>query len=160
MRRDLIALPDDSKVWIYQAEKKIDEEVSKRIKEALYHFSMQWQSHGKELDSYAHLFHNQFIVLVVDGSSLPSGCSIDSSVHFITELANKFDINFFDRMTFAYMEQDHVMTIKNSEFKSAYQSNTINNGTLMFDNLVNNKGDFLEKWIVPLEESWHTKFLN
>jgi len=160
MRRDLIALPDDSKVWIYQAKQPLDEQSSQAIKDSLYDFSMQWKSHGQDIDSYAHLFHNQFIVLVADGSQLPSGCSIDSSVHFITELGNKYKADFFDRMTFAYLEDDHVKTISNVEFKNAYTSNLVSKETLMFDNLVTNKKDFLEKWILPLEESWHTKFLN
>jgi len=121
---------------------------------------MQWTSHGKVIDSYAHLFHNQFIVLVADGSELPSGCSIDSSVHFITDLGKLHRVDFFDRMTFAYLEDDHVNTINNIDFKQAYKEKVVSNETLMFDNLVNNKKDFLEKWIVPLEDSWHTKFLN
>ncbi len=160
MRRDLIALPEDSKVWIYQSDKKIADQASQDIKDALYTFSMNWQSHGSELDSYAHLFHHQFVVMVADGSQLPSGCSIDSSVHFISALGEKHGIDFFNRMNFAYLIDDHVHTVKSSELKAAYSNKIINEETLMFDNLVNIKSDFLEKWIVPLRDSWHTKFLD
>jgi len=159
MRRDLIALPEDSKVWVYQAKQKISDDVAEKIKSALYDFSMSWVSHGKELDSYGHLFHSQFIVLVADSSNLPSGCSIDSSVHFIEELGKKYDVDFFDRMTFTYMIDDQVEIVHSSQLADFYKDNKVNDDTLMFDNLVNDKTHFITEWIKPLNESWHKKFL-
>lgn len=159
MRRDLIALPEDSKVWVYQAGKKITDDVTEQIKEALYNFSMSWVSHGQELDSYGHLFHSQFIVLVADGSNLPSGCSVDSSVHFIQALGNKYNIDFFDRMTFTYMIDEEVHTIHSSKLGQSYKSGLITDETFMFDNLVSDKEHFITEWIKPLNESWHKKFL-
>ncbi len=159
MRRDLIALPEDSKVWVYQANKALSDEISQLIKADLYDFSMSWSSHGKELDSYSHLFHYQFVVMVADGSNLPSGCSIDSSVHFLEALGKKYEVDFFDRMTFAYMVDDHVKFVKSSEFPDYYSSNKITDETLMFDNLVDSKSKFIEGWIKPLKDSWHTKFI-
>lgn len=159
MRRDLIALPDDSRVWVYQAREPIDHERTDAIKEALYNFTMQWSSHGHELDSYAHLFHHQFLVMVADGSSLPSGCSIDASVHLIEDLGREHNVDFFDRMTFAYMEDEEIKTIHKSALPSAYEKGEVSDETFFFDNLVNNKSTFLENWIVPLGESWHKKFV-
>ena len=158
MRRDLIALPDDSKVWIYQATNPISEDVSDLIKDDIYNFTMQWASHGHALDCYGHLFHYQFLVLVADANSLPSGCSIDSSVHFIKTIGEKYNIDFFDRMRFAYLEGEDIKTVSNIEFKDLAASGDINSETYMFNNLVDNKGTFLENWIIPLNESWHQKF--
>lgn len=159
MRRDLIALPDTSRVWIYQSPVMIDDDTTEKIKADIYDFTMQWASHGQELDCYGHLFHYQFLVLVVDGSNLPSGCSIDSSVHFIQGLNEKYNVDFLDRMTFTYLEEDHVHSLPSTDFKSAVSDGKINEHTLVFNNLVDNKTDFLEKWIVPVNESWHKRFL-
>lgn len=158
MRRDLIALPDNSKVWIYQAPAPVSYEVSEEIKKELYDFTMQWKSHGHELDCYANLFHYQFLVFVADPSNLPSGCSIDSSVHFISELGKKYQVDFMDRETFAYMYEDKVNYIAKDDFSHGFSSGQLSEEIMMFDNLVNNKADFLEKWVVPLEESWHRRF--
>lgn len=158
MRRDLIALPDSSKVWIYQAPAPVSYEVSEQIKKDLYDFTMEWKSHGHELDCYANLFHYQFLVFVADSSNLPSGCSIDSSVHFIQALGDKYGVDFMDRETFSYMVDDTVHSIAKSDFKGGFESGKLGEEILMFDNLVQNKADFLERWVVPLEESWHRKF--
>ncbi len=159
MRRDLIALPDSSKVWIYQCKEPVSYEVGEQIRQDLYDFSMQWSSHGVELECYGNLFHYQFVVLVADPSNLPSGCSVDSSVHLVQELGQKYDRDFMDRMTYAYMENDRVKTISHQDFPSAYKTGQINEETLIFNNLVDNKATFLEEWIVPLKESWHRKFI-
>lgn len=159
MRRDLIALPDDSKVWIYAADAKIPEEDAELIKERLYDFTMKWQSHGTEVDCYGHLFHNRFIVLVADESNLPSGCSIDSSVHFIQALGHHYRVDFFNRLVFSYLQNDEVHTIHKSQLKDAFNDKKIGLETLMFDHLVKTKKAFLEEWIIPLKDSWYMKWI-
>ncbi len=159
MRRDLIALPEDSRVWVYAADKEISDHVSDIIKEQLYDFSLQWRSHGQELDCYAQLFHQQFLVFVADSSALPSGCSIDSSVHVIKELSQQHGIDFFNRMVFQYFEDEHIRNIKKSDLKDAYNKGMITNETLFFNNLVTSKSEFINDWIIPLSDSWHSKFV-
>ncbi|MBT8230295.1 MAG: hypothetical protein KJO50_08545, partial [Bacteroidia bacterium] len=75
MRKDLIALSDDSKVWVYQADKTVDDDTEQRIKKDLHDFSMNWLSHGTPVDSYVNLFHKRFLVFVADDTNHVSGCS-------------------------------------------------------------------------------------
>ena len=159
MRRDLIALPDDSKVWVYQSDKVISDEKTESIMSSLYDFTMQWASHGHELDSYANVFHYRFIVVVADGSHLPSGCSIDASVHMIEDLGQQYGLQLFDRMQFAYMVDDQIFSMQSSDLPLAYKEGRITDDTLFFNNLVKTKAAFLEEWIIPLKDSWHTRFL-
>ncbi len=159
MRRDLIALPDDSRVWVYQADQFISESATEHLMSKLYNFTMTWSSHGAELDSYATIFHYIFLVVVADPHRLPSGCSIDASVHVIEDLGNQYNLNFMDRMQFAYLKNDIVHTIQSNDLGEAYRNGLINDNTLFFDNLVNTKEALLERWILPLKESWHTRFL-
>ena len=159
MRRDLIALPDESKVWIYQADHKIDVPVTDKIKSHLYDFTMSWQSHGAELDCYGHVFHNRFLVLVTDESNHPSGCSIDSSVHFVKSIGAQYGIDFFDRLKIGYIDDNEIKLIHKNEFKQAYDDQIITGETLMFNNLVKSKSEFLDEWVVPLKDSWYMKWI-
>ena len=159
MRRDLIALPEDSKVWIYQSKSEISTEDTEAIMSSLYDFTMKWASHGHELESYANVFHYRFVVLVADGSHLPSGCSIDASVHMVEDLGKKHGLELFDRMQFAYFQGDHIATMHSSELPEAYKSGKVSDDTLFFNNLVNNKRSFLDEWIIPLRDSWHSRFI-
>ena len=56
--------------------------------------------------------------------------------------------------------EDQVKQIHSSELKNAFQKGIINTETLMFDNLVNNKTDFINDWLKPLNESWYNKFID
>jgi len=159
MRRDLIALDDRSKVWVYQSNVHIEDEICDSIREQIYDFTMQWSSHGQELQCYGNLFHNRFLVLVADDTTHIGGCSIDSSVHFIKSLEHKFNLDFFDRLNFSYVVDDHFNFVHNSELKEAYTSGQLNDDTLMVNNLVKTKEEFLTQWIIPLNESWYKKLL-
>ena len=40
------------------------------------------------------------------------------------------------------------------QFKHAFENNLITSETLYFNNLVLTKKELLQKWIIPLKESW------
>ncbi len=161
MLRDLIALPDDSKVWIYQANRPLTYEELDLVRPLLYEFSRSWNSHGIDVESYANVFHMQFFVLVADESKLGvSGCSIDSSVHLMKTIEQKLDIDLFDRLLYAYFEGEEIKVIQSNEFKEAYDTGKLNAETLVFDNLVDTKEKFLTQWIKPIKDSWHNAFVS
>ncbi len=159
MRRDLIALPDSSRVWIYQSSEPIKPEHSDDIKKALYDFTMNWKSHSASVESYAHLFHNRFLVFVADESSHVSGCSIDSSVHLIKTIGEALEIDFFDRMHLAYLKEDVVHDIHISDIGAKINAGIIDKNTLIFDNMVKDKRSFIDDWVKPIEESWYAKYI-
>jgi hypothetical protein len=119
-----------------------------------------WTSHNQDLLTYGNIFHLRFLALFVDETIAgASGCSIDKSVHFVEELGKKFGIDFFRRDVFAYLKDDEVRFVNQANFNEAYQNGDIDDETLMFDNLVKVKYDFIKKWLVPLRDSWHRKFI-
>lgn len=158
--RDLIALDDSSKVWLYQANRAFTDQETNEIKEKIFQFVQSWSSHNRDLMAYGNLFHYRYIGLFVDESqSMASGCSIDTSNHFVQSLGQEYGVDFFDRMLFTYMQDEKVYDIHSSKMKDAYTSGRIDKDTLFFNNLVKDKGEFLTKWIYPLEESWHYRFV-
>ncbi len=159
---DLIALEDTSRVWLYQADRELSYDELDFIREKLFYFLRQWTSHNMELCVYGNVFHRRFIGLFVDDSKAtgPSGCSIDKSVHFVRELGQALNVDFFNRLLFAYFEEDEqIKVVSKEEFEGLYTSNTINEDTLVFDNLVKTKGEFLTSWIRPIKETWHKNML-
>ena len=153
-------LSDDSKVWIYQANRPFSKEEVESLEPVLAKFAEQWVSHNRQLLAYAGVFSDQFIVLMVDESMAgASGCSIDSSVHFVKQIESTYRVNLFDRMTFTYKSGDTVMTAPREEFARLYESGVINDDTLVFDTLVKTKKDFQEGMIKPLAESWHKRMV-
>lgn len=157
---DLIALDNSSKVWIYQSDQEFSYDELDDAREDIFHFLNDWTSHSNDLTCYGNIFHRRFLAFFVDETKAStSGCSIDTSVKFVEYLGNKLNKNFFDRMTYAYMIDEEIYTIKHANLASAYAEKIINDDTLVFDNLVKTKEEFLKHWIRPLHTSWHSKFI-
>lgn len=153
-------LPDTTRVWIYQAQQPFPTDKLVEIRQHLSKFATSWVSHNNQLRAYGEIYHNQFIVLMVDESLAgASGCSIDKSVHFIKQLEQHYQVDLFDRMTFTYKDGDAVKSAPRLEFATLYEAGKINDTTLVFDNLVKTKEEFETKWVKPLGESWHKRMV-
>ncbi len=153
-------LPDTTRVWIYQANQPIADEQVPQVRDKIKSFAQNWVSHNRDLRSYGDLLHNRFVVLLVDESQAgASGCSIDSSVHFLKGLQAEYGVDLFDRMVFSFKQGDEVISLNRSEFAQWYAEGKINDDTLVFDTLVNNKKDLEENWLKPLKDSWHRRMI-
>jgi len=150
----------ESKVWIYQSNLKFTDEEISEIDTQIQNFVTQWVSHNQALLAYGKLYHNRFIVLMVDESQAgASGCSIDKSVHFVKAMGFHHGVDFMDRMNFAYKLDDEIVSAHRDEFARQFQSKKINKDTLVFNNLVKDKGEFEKAWVVPLKDSWHARMV-
>ena len=153
-------LPDTTRVWVYQSNKPFPKENIPEVKMKIMQFAQNWVSHNRQLQAHGDLIHDQFVVLMVDESMAgASGCSIDSSVYFLKSLQAEYGVDLFDRMTFTYQQDGTVHTASREEFAQRYQEGVIDDNTLVFDNLVNNKGDFEKAWLKPLGNSWHRRMV-
>jgi hypothetical protein len=76
-------LPEESKIWIYQSNRKFSDAEFSEIETDLQAFLENW-AHTTSLVSSYQLKYNRFIILAVDQDvQTATGCSIDSSVEFI-----------------------------------------------------------------------------
>ena len=159
--QDHNSLAEQSKVWIYQADRELSKEEVMIVEPLLADFIENWTSHNQELKAFGGLYHQRFIVLMVDESNAgASGCSIDKSVHFMEFLGQRLQLDFFNRMNFAYMVNSEVRTVRMDELPAAFESAEVKEDTLMFDNLVKTKEEFVKSWLKPLKESWHHQFID
>lgn len=153
--KDVPAYPAESKVWVYQASRDIDETETFEINQLLKRFVAQWTAHNRELNGWGSILYDRFIVLMVDETKAPaSGCSIDSSVHFLQEIERQYNLSLFDRLHLAYLKGDQLKTTHRSEVGSLAETGELTPETLVFNNMVTTKQGLNEQWLVPLRESW------
>ncbi len=153
-------LPDSTRVWIYQSNRSFSDTEIEQLRTAINRFTTQWVSHNQQLRAFGNIFHNQFIVLMVDESLAgASGCSIDKSVYFIKKIENDFKINLFDRMNFTFKDGNEIKMAQRDDFAKLFSEGKITNETIVFDNLVKTKKDFDEAWLKPLSQSWHKRMV-
>ena len=154
------AFPTSSKVWIYQANQPIDTNDLEKANDMATAFANSWESHGRGLKATATILHDRFLFIMVDESMTgASGCSIDSSVEFVRQLGTAINRDFFDRMIFSYKKDDAIHTVGREQFVALYQNGEINDDTVVFDTLVNSKGDFDGGFEKRLGDSWHIKMV-
>ena len=153
-------LSPSSRVWIYQADRPFDEEDLPRLRTQLRAFAEAWVSHNRQLKAFGEVYHNRFVVLMVDESKAgASGCSIDSSVHFLKRLGQEFGVDLFDRLRFSYLALDEVHTVDRNTFAELYASGAIQDETPVFDTLVDTREAFERSFLKPLKESWHFRLV-
>lgn len=155
-------IPEDfhpsSRVWIYQSSRLFSIGEALEIEELLHDFTNNWQSHGDEVKGYGNLLFGQFIVLMADETQAGvSGCSTDSSVRLIKAIEERFKVSMFDRQNLAFIVKDKIQLLPLSQLKYAVENNFLDAETIYFNNLVQTKDELINKWMMPLKESWLSK---
>ncbi len=153
-------LPESARIWVYQSNRNFAEEELKEINDLLAQFLTQWTAHGAALQAAFEIRYNRFIVIGLDQSNASaSGCSIDASVHFIQSLEKRFGVELMDRMNVSFKQGDYITYKSMADFKKMAKAKAISKNTIVFNNLVANKQEYLEHWEVPASESWHGRFI-
>ncbi len=147
---------ENSRVWIYQADRQLSDEETQQIQQHLNAFSAQWTAHNNQLKAAGEVRYKRFLILIVDESQAgASGCSIDKSVHFMKQIEQAFGINLFDRFNLAYRQSNEVLSLPRNAFEAKLASGEINSDTIVFNNLVPTFKELQTKWEVPFKDSWH-----
>ncbi len=135
----------DAKIWIYQANKAMDESLQLELGQKLKTFVGEWAAHGAKLQADAEVVDEFRIVLCTDGDVEASGCSIDSSVRFVKELGQNYNIDFFNRL--------QVLVENNGNRELMHFSKlTENQEALIYDPAPRNLGDFRTNEKLPIKE--------
>lgn len=139
--------PLNSRLWVYPANRIINENEIASISVKLNQFIQQWEAHGTPLKASFGILYQTFIVLIVDETIEPaSGCSIDKSVRFIKAIGNELQINFFERETICYLDQNEIKHIALNNLAAL-------DNEFVFDVSVANLNDLKSHFLLPFAES-------
>lgn len=135
----------DSRLWIYQANRKFDANEIVWLNEQLISFAKDWSSHGAELTAHAEVLGECFLVFAVDNEQTnASGCSIDKSVRLVKEIGTELKIDFFNRLKVLKEDiagnQDFVSFSKISDFENDF----------VFNILIDKLGDLNSKFKIKV----------
>lgn len=157
---DFNELPDHSRIWIYQSNRSFTEAELLDIQQSVSEFLKQWTAHGSDLHAGFEIKYNRFIIIGLDQTNASaSGCSIDASVHFMQTLEQKFQVELMDRMNVSFKQGEYIAYKPLTDFKKMAKDKAVSANTIVFNNLVATKQEYLENWEVPASESWHSRFV-
>ena len=149
----------NSRIWIYQSETSLAQEVQAEIQAAITQFCQIWHAHGKPVKAMGSIEHNRFIILVVDEESFVSGCSIDSSVAFIKNIERKYGLSLFNRMLVNYFDDGQLHTVPLSSIGSLLKDKKITPETLILDHTITTLEQLNHEWAKPLKNSWLNRLI-
>lgn len=153
-------LPNTSRVWIYQCNRSFTALELEKLELQLSNFISDWTAHGSDLNAGYEIKYKRFIVIALDQKvNAATGCSIDASVHFIQDLEHQYNVNLLDKMNVSYKQGDYIAYKSLQDFKKMAKQNAISKTTIVFNNLVVTKEEYLNHWEVQAHESWHNRFL-
>ena len=147
---------DSSRVWIYQSNRNLTDEEVNTIKDKTTIFLNDWKAHGTALKAAADILYNRFLIIMVDEHTAnATGCSIDSSVHFVQSLQEKYQLDFFDRLQIAYKTAEgNIASFRLAEKDELLKADALTQETIIFNNTVTTKKDWDNSWEIPIKDSW------
>ncbi|HEY5328189.1 MAG TPA: ABC transporter ATPase [Mucilaginibacter sp.] len=147
---------ENSRVWIYQSDRKLTDREVQQIQIQLDYFTVGWTAHASQLKAKSEIRYHRFLIFVVDESQAgASGCSIDKSVNFIKQVEQQFNIRLLDRFNLAFREGNEVLSAPRHDFEAMLKQGSINTNTIVFNNMVQTLNELETKWEVPFKDSWH-----
>jgi hypothetical protein len=161
MHIDFESLPDTSRIWIYQADRILNESEILLINNKLSEFVSEWNSHGTNLPASFSIKHNIFIIIAVnENDSSASGCSIDKSVNTIKSISDTLKVDFFNRNYIFILKNNTLEKSKLIDFKNDLKSGLISSETMFFDNTITTLYELKHNWLKKANESWLKNVLN
>ena len=156
-------LPDSARVWVYQAARGLTAAEAEVTEAHLRAFCESWAAHGQPVQGGFGLFEDRFIVLAVnEDATLPSGCSIDSSVNALRTLSVALgELDLLDKSQIAYSRVDGTTgTVSRAEVRAAVADGRLTAATTVFDTLVPTLGALRTGWQKPAAATWLGRYFS
>lgn len=155
-----IQLPDNARIWIYQADRLIEPEQRKILENELLAFTSTWVAHGHPLESSFAVLEDHFVVLGVNEQvNQVSGCSIDQSTHAMRHLQQLTGIDFFNRTIVPFEIDGKVKQFSTQELRRKFATGELNGDSVTFNILENTLGALRHCWRIPAAKSWLKRYI-
>jgi hypothetical protein len=153
------ALGPQSRIWIYQSNRKFTEEEQWFILENTSRFLEAWTAHGNDLQAGVKILYDQFIIIGLNEAvNEASGCSIDKSVGFIREIENSLNITLLESSKVAFLDKTEIRLVDFSDIRQMIVSGNIKRGDKVFNNSIGSKAQLQSEWLIPAEDSWIKRY--
>lgn len=152
-------LSEMARVWVFQANRSFTNEEEQEIETILTNYLNQWASHRSPLVGSFEIKYHRFIIVAAEAEQHICGSSVDGMVRLIQELEQKFQIDLLDKMNVSYKTGEYISYKPLTDFKKMVKERAVSEKTIVFNNLVNTIYEYQNDWEIPLEESWHKRFL-
>ncbi len=142
-----------STVWIFAANKALNETQKIDINNTLQNFASNWNAHGTTLAAVFSILYDQFIVICTDHNiAAASGCSIDKLVHTMQEIESKHAVDLLNKLRYFVLCNNKILSCPWSERALLQKKiHTEDAGAVQFQMHINTAHQLQNEWILPID---------
>lgn len=150
-------LPEDARVWIFTAERRLSAAEQKALLDEVDRFIAEWGAHDSPLTAGRDLRYDRFLFVAVDQRRVgPSGCSIDALVRQMKALEQRIGVELVNHAPVVFRQGDEIKRVPRDEFAALASAGEVGPDTTVFDNTLTTLGDVRAgRWETPMAQSWH-----
>jgi hypothetical protein len=154
-------LPDASRVWVFGADRELDEGAADLLLRDVDKFLAQWHAHGAPLTAARDWRDKRFLTVAVDQSTAgASGCSIDGLYRSLKSLEPRLGASLVTSGLVFYRDaKAHVQSVDRERFAMLGAEQKVQSRTRVFDPTVTTLGEWRARFELNAEDSWHSKLL-
>jgi len=154
-------LPDDSRVWVFGADRGLDDGATDLLLRDVDRFLAQWHAHGAPLTTARDWRDQRFLTVAVDQSTAgASGCSIDGLYRSLKSLEPRLGASLVTSgLVFYRDDKGRVQSVDRDRFSALGAERKITPHSRVFDPTVTSLGEWRARFELNAEDSWHAKLL-
>jgi hypothetical protein len=154
-------LPDSSRVWVFGADRGLDDGATDLLLRDVDRFLAQWHAHGAPLTTARDWRDQRFLTVAVDQSTAgASGCSIDGLYRSLKSLEPRLGASLVTSGLVFYRDnKGRVQSVDRDRFTALGAERKITPHTRVFDPTVTSLGEWRARFELDAEDSWHAKLL-
>jgi hypothetical protein len=152
------SLPDDARLWVFAADRPLDDAEQAEVLAAVDRFLAGWAAHGAPVVGGRELRHGRFLLVAADERATGvSGCSADTLFHALGGLERSLGASLRDAGLVCWRDASgEIRSEPRTAFRVRARSGEVDGDTLVFDNTVGTVGEARAgRWELPMRESWH-----
>lgn len=154
-------LPDTARVWVYGADRDIDEAGASQLLSTTDEFLAQWKAHGAPLTSARQWSDSRFLLIAVDQKQEgASGCSIDGLFRALKAMGQALGAQIVTSGLVYFRDRGgRIRSVARDEFTRLAGLGEIDDDTEVFDLSVTTAGEHRARFRSRAANSWHASLM-
>ena len=154
-------LPDSARVWVYGADRGLDEKEESRLIQPVDEFLDRWTAHGVPLHTARRWDDGRFLTIAVDSTKEgASGCSIDGLYRALKALESSIGAHIVTSGLVYYCGTDgKIYSVTRDEFTNLATTGEITGDTEVFDLSVTSLNEWRSRFKSRAADSWHAALM-
>jgi len=154
-------LPDESRAWVFGADRTLSEQQSKRLLEEVDRFLPTWTAHGAPLTVGRDWRHGRFLTIAVDQSTAgASGCSIDGLFRTLKSLESRLGASLVTSGLIFFRDKSGVVqSVDREKFSDLGAEGKLSDDTIALGPTVTTLREWRARFELPVRDSWHARLI-